>query len=73
MALARVQIWSIMVFAKVGDLDPNLACTVVEAILLLLADRLAVDESKGIRLWLGFENVRERVRLGSGEGVELLF
>ena len=55
LALARVQIWSVIASAEVED--PDLACTVVEAVLSPSADRPVVDESKGIRLWLGFRNV----------------
>ena len=54
-ALARVQIRSVVVGAKVGDLD--LACTIVEAVLPPSVGRPVVDESKGIQLRLGFENV----------------
>jgi len=47
LALARVQIWLVMIGAKVGDSDQ--AYTVVEAVLPLSADRPVVDESKGIQ------------------------
>ena len=42
LALARVQIWLVMIGAKVGDLD--LAYTVVEAVLLPSADLLSPNQ-----------------------------
>ena len=47
LALARVQIWSIMAGAKVGDLD--LACTILEARVWKCMREGAARESRGSR------------------------
>ena len=41
LVLARVQIWLVMTGAEVGD--PDLACTIIEAVLLLSTDLLSMN------------------------------